>query len=459
METDIRRALAADRADYIEVRIHRGRATHVHYVGRELEDIGETTGLGGCVRALVRGGWGFVSFNDVSRLPDYVRQACEQARLIGGGPDALAPVASAGLRRRVADAPKEDPDSVSLEEKHDICRRYNDRLLGASEKIATTNVLYRDTRGTTLFANTEGTYIEQERSFCGIYLVAVARDGDDVQYGRHSVGDRRGFQIVRGLEARCEEAARRAVEMLRARPVKGGRYDVVMDNRLTGVFAHEAFGHLSEADFIHENDRLRAIMTLGRRFGVERLNLVDDATLPDEAGSYAFDSEGVPGQRTFLLKEGVLVGRLHSRETAAKMDEPPTGNARALGHNHAPIVRMSNTFVLPDPDGPSPEAMIAQTRSGLYALGFLGGQTNMEMFTFTPEEAYLIEDGRLTRNVRDLTLTGNVFETLEQIDAIGNDLVLYGGLGGCGKMGQSPLPVSDGGPHVRVRHLLVGSRG
>jgi len=278
-----------------------------------------------------------------------------------------------------------------------------------------------------------------------------------VQFGRYSVGDRRGFQIVRGLEAQCEEAARRAVDLLRARPVKGGRYTVIMDNRLCGVFAHEAFGHLSEADFICENDRLRQIMRLGRRFADDGVTIVDDPTLPQEAGSYAFDSEGVPARRTALLEGGVLAGRLHSRETAAKMDEAPTGNARAISYHYQPIVRMSNTFVLPgDRD---PQEMIAETRRGIYARGFLGGQTNIEMFTFTPEEAHLIEDGRLTRRVRDMTLTGNVFETLHHIDAVGNDLRLFGGLGGCGKGGQAPLPVGDGGPHIRVRNLVVGSRG
>lgn len=451
----IKRALAAGKADYIEIRIEQGRSTGVAYVGKELEDIGRRTGLGGNVRALVKGGWGFVCFNDIAELPRYVKQACRQAEMIGGGPERLAPVTPHVAR--VIAKPLEDPEAVSLAEKHDICRRYNQILLSASSKIATTNVIYRDSQSTITFANSEGAHIEQKTSFCGAYLAAVAREGTDVQYGRHSVGDRRGFQIVRNLESNCEESVKRAVDLLAARPIKGGPYDIIMDQKLCGVFAHEAFGHLSEADFIYENPQLRDMMQIGRRFGADGINIADDPTLPGEAGSYAFDSEGVPGRRLHLLKDGVLAGRLHSRETAAKMNEEPTGNARALSYGFAPIVRMSNTIVLPG--NATFEQMLAATKNGIYALGFLGGQTNMEMFTFTPEEAYVIENGNLGRKVRDLTLTGNVFETLKNIDMIGNDLIISGGLGGCGKGGQSPLPVSDGGPHIRVRNLVVGSRG
>jgi TldD protein len=451
----IKNALASGKADYIEIRVERGRSTSVAYIGKELEDVGQRTGLGGNVRALVNGGWGFVCFNDIADLPRYAKQACRQAEMIGGGPEKLAPVPAHA--EQVVAKPLEDPAGVSLAEKHDLCKRYNDILLAGSSKIATTNVVYRDSQGTITFANSEGAYIEQRTSSCGIYLGAVAREGADVQYGRHSVGDRRGFQIVRNLDAKCEESVKRAVDLLAARPVKGGPYDVILNQMMSGVFAHEAFGHLSEADFIYENEQLRNLMKIGTRFGVEGLNIVDDPTLPGEAGSYAFDSEGVAGRRSHLLKDGVLAGRLHSRETAAKLNEAPTGNARAISYGFAPIVRMSNTFVLPGES--TLDDMLAKTPTGIYAVGFLGGQTNTEMFTFTPEEAYVIENGKLGRKVRDLTLTGNVFETLKNIDMIGNDLIITGGLGGCGKGSQSPLPVSDGGPHIRVRNLVVGSRG
>jgi TldD protein len=219
---------------------------------------------------------------------------------------------------------------------------------------------------------------------------------------------------------------------------------------------HEAFGHLSEADHVYENPRLQEIMKLGRRFGPEILNIVDDGTLEGEAGYCAFDSEGVPGHRSPLVREGVLVGRLHSRETAACMGEKPTGNARAISYSYPPIVRMTNTLLLPGES--SFEEMLEQTKDGIYAIGMLGGQTDMEMFTFSAEEAYRIRGGKLAEKLREVVLTGNVFQTLANIDAVAGDMKCHGGLGGCGKGGQSPLRVGDGAPHCRMREVVIGGR-
>jgi len=455
MEDLIRKAVTGvPGVDYVEARVHRARGTTVSYVGKELEAIGESTALGGCVRALVNGAWGFCSFNDVRDIQGFVAMARDQARMIGGGTAKLAPVPPRSGRYPAG--PVEDPLKVSLAEKEEMCRRYNGILLAASNRIQTTSAAYADAIGSALFANSEGTFIEQEVAFCGVALSATAKDGSNVQTGRHSVGDLRGFQVCRGLESECENVARKAVEMLSAERVEAGKYAVICDPHLTGVFVHEAFGHLSEADFIYEHDRLKEIMKLGRRFGVEELSIVDDASLPGEAGSYLFDSEGVASRKTHLLREGALVGRLHSRETAALMGEEPTGNARAISYAHEPIVRMSNTYM--EPRGWTFDRMLAETEDGIYAKSFLGGQTNMEMFSFSSEEAFRIRKGKIAERLRDVVLTGNVFYTLEHIDAIGDDLKMFGGLGGCGKGGQSPLRVSDGGPHIRIRDVVVGGK-
>ena len=197
-------------------------------------------------------------------------------------------------------------------------------------------------------------------------------------------------------------------------------------------------------------------MKIGKRFGSDELSIVDDGTLEGEAGYNKYDSEGTPTQKTYLIKDGILTSRLHSRETAAKMNESPTGNSRAINYAHEPIVRMTSTYM--EPSSWTFEDMLANTDEGIYAIGSLGGQTNTEMFTFSAEEAYRIRGGKLCEKIRDVVLTGNVFETLMNIDAIGNDLTLYGGLGGCGKGGQSPLRVSDGGPHIRIRNVTIGGR-
>jgi TldD protein len=440
-------------ADYAEVRVHEGSSTSIHYAGKELEDIGERTGRGGCVRVLKGGGWGFATFDDVERIEQYARMAVRQAELVGGAPFSLAPVGpfEAVYRSR----PESDPADVPLANKQQMCHRYNRIILG-SDRVQTSMVVYRDSRGLTCFANSEGSYIEQDYTFCGALVAAIAVDGANIQRAFESNGDLRGFGNVAHMDEDCERAVRRAVESLDARPVEAGVHTVILDPRLCGVFVHEAFGHLSESDFVYENPRLREMMQLGRRFGPEFLNITDDGSLEGEAGFIAFDSEGVPGSRTPLVKDGVLTGRLHNRETAAKMGERPTGNARAISHEFPPIVRMTNTFMEP---GETPfEQMLDETDGGLYCVGMLGGQTNMEMFTFSPEEAWLIRGGRPAEKVRDVVLTGNVFKTLQSIDMVGDDFRMHGGLGGCGKGGQSPLRVGDGGPHCRIRDVVIGGR-
>ena len=453
MEKLIKNALKSAKADHIEIRIQEGTGTGISYVGKELEDIGESSSLGGSVRALVNGGWGFVAFNDIDNLSHYVEVACEQAKLVGNEGVSLAKtnVINDTVKTKV----DVDPADVSLTQKHDLCRKYNNIIL-SSKKIQTSSVRYRDSHGTLYFANLEGSFIVCENIFCGISTLAIAKDGMNVQQAYDSVGDLRGYNNVERFEEECEKVTKRAIDLLSAKPVEGGKYTVIVDPKLCGVFAHEAFGHLSEADFIYENKKLREVMEIGKRFGPDELTIVDDGTLVGEAGYNKYDNEGTPTQKTNLIKDGILTSRLHSRETAAKMNECPTGNARAISYAHEPIVRMTNTYM--EPHNWTFDDMLSSTDDGIYAKGSLGGQTNTEMFTFSAEDAYRIKGGKLCEKVRDVVLTGNVFETLMNIDAIGNDQVFFGGLGGCGKGGQSPLRVSDGGPHIRIKNVTIGGR-
>jgi TldD protein len=242
---------------------------------------------------------------------------------------------------------------------------------------------------------------------------------------------------------------------LSAPSVTGGKYTVILDPTLAGTFAHEAFGHLSEADHVYENDRMKELMVLGKRLGSGILNIIDDGTLPGQAGTHRYDDEGVRTGETYLIRDGILVGRLHSRETAAKMGEAPTGNARSIGYQYEPIVRMTNTYIT---EGESSfHDMIKDVKLGLYALDMFGGQTTMEMFTFSAAYGYMIRDGEIAELVRDVVLTGNVFETMMNIDMIGDTLGWAPG-GGCGKGGQNGLRTGVGGPHIRIQDVVVGGR-
>ena len=446
---------AAQDIEYVDIRLEDKANTWVNFRGPDLDSIGSARTVGGIVRALYKGGWGYATFNDLADLPKRVREACETARLVGRGTTYFAPVEA------VVDVVKpklrKDFRQVPLVEKKDLMAEYNRIILGYHKSIQTSNVRYADSFKTIWFANTEGTYVEEEVPDVNLIAAAIGRDGDIVQTASERGGGIDGFQSVEKFHDKARAAAQKAVELLAAPPVTGAKYTVVTDPILTGVFTHEAFGHLSESDFVYENPRMQEIMTLGKRFGSADLNIIDDGTVPGGLGTHPYDYEGVPTRKNYLIKQGILVGRLHSRETAAKLKEPVSGNARAVHFQHPPIVRMTNTYI---EQGTVPfDEMIKGIKLGVYALNAIGGETAMEMFTFSAGYGYMIRNGQVAELVRDVTLTGNVFETLHNIDQIGNDLGWdSNGPGGCGKNDQAPLRVGLGGPHIRIQNCVVGGQ-
>ncbi len=446
----IAREINRHNADYIEAHLEQASSGHITYRGRKLESIGKSSGLGGNIRAQLNGGWGFTSFNNLDDIPARVELAVKQAALAGNGKSCLAGIdpvvdtVDAGINI--------NPIDIPLADKKKLLDEYND-VIWQTPKLQTSVIGYGDGYRKSIFINTEGSFIRQERADVSLRLMAVATDGSDVQQANMSLGSRGDFNRIKDLHQPVADMAKRAVELLSAPQVKGGEYNVVLDPVLAGVFVHEAFGHLSESDFVYENEKMRRVMKLGKRFGGRHLNIVDGALVPNLRGSYKYDDEGVPATKTYLIKEGKLVGRLHSRETAAKMGEKPTGNARAVSYRYPPIVRMTNTYI--EPGFVTFGEMIADIKEGVYARNWYGGTTSMEMFTFSAAEAYMIKNGKIGGLMRPVVLSGNVFKTLESIDAIGNDLDMNQG-GGCGKGEQSPLPVSNGSPHIRIRNCLVG---
>lgn len=459
METSIQEqlksAVAKERntIDYLEIRLEQSESTSISFRGSRLDAVDRSFTLAGGIRACAQGGWSFVTFNSLLELQDRISEAIAQARLVGKETTELAPVEP--IQDYVAVELGRDPRGISLAEKRRLMEEYNQLLLDFDSRIQTTSVNYRDRFSVTYFVNSIGSCIAQERLDVSGGFGAIARgEGDIVRQGYESVHSRFDYNVLVGIEDRVRGAAERAIRQLEAKSVKGGQYTVVLDPYLAGVFIHEAFGHLSEADFVYENPQMQELLSLGKPLAIEQLNVVDDATIPGLPGSVKYDDEGVPGQRKYLIKNGMLNQRLHNRETAGKMHEQPTGNARAINATHPPIVRMTNTAI--EAGDRSFQDMIQDIEEGVYAVRMLGGQTNGEMFTFAAAEGYMIRNGKIAEPVSDVTLTGNVFQTLKDIEAVGNDSVYLNG--GCGKGGQMPLPVSVGGPHVRIKNVVVGGR-
>jgi len=438
--------------DYIEVHVEETEESRVTFSGERLDDLGRRTDFGGNVRALHRGGWGFASFNSLERMDEFAAYAVEQARLVGNEKSRLAPVDP--VDAEVALDLVRDPRDVPLSDKVEKLRGYNELALQSHDLVVNTSTVYFDRVRSLWFGNSEGSFVHQERLDIGGAVRPIASRGGDTQMYSASFGSSDDYGAIDGLEADVEKAARIAVEKLDAPKVKGGSYTVVLDPKLAGVFIHEAFGHLSEGDNVYEDPKLREIMTFGREFGRPHLNVYDSGLDKGVRGFLVYDDEGVPTEKTYLIREGKLVGRLHSRETAGKMGERPTGSARSMDYRYPAIPRMRNTII--EAGDVAFDDMIAGIDLGVYCISAHGGQTNGEMFTFSSANSYMIRGGKIEDMVRDATLTGNVFETLKNIDAVGDDLEMEDGPGGCGKAGQFPLPVTHGSPHVRIRNVVIG---
>ena len=451
-----------DRVDFLTIRLEQVESTDIFLRGKKIDTLSESTSLGGQVRACHKGGWGFSTFNNLASLGERIEEAIACAKIIGDDETILAEVPPI---QTVCSIPLtgSDPRNISLTKKKALCDHYNEILRSYSDRITTTSISYGDSTHNIIIINSEGTAIEQSWSDMEMRFSATARQEDILQTGRETTGSRKAYEDLTQLDKQVTGAAQRAVAALTLPVISGGTYPVVIDPILTGLFVHEAFGHLSEADMAYENPDLLETMSMGKRFGSEELQIYDGAApslgnSPTEEihrGSYYYDDEGTPATTTQLIKDGVLVGRLHSRETAGKLGEKPTGNARCLNYHYPPIVRMTNTWIgrgkTPVPD------LFQDIPLGVYAKNWLGGMTNGEMFTFSAGEAWMIRDGKIAEPVRDVTLSGNVFKTLANIEAIGNDFY-WDESGGCGKGGQSGLPVGCGGPSLRIKDVVVGGQ-
>jgi len=451
-------AVKQSRADYTEIRVERTWGSAVAFRGRRLETATVSEDQGGFVRVLNKGcGWGIASFTSLDAVPDMVRRANELSRAVR----LHEPIRLAESEPQVADVALDldgDVRGISLADKKALLEAYNGAMLAVSNAIVDTQASYHDEVSEVWYVNSDGAALYQLRPEVVISGTAIGRRDGTIEKGLESIGLRKGWRSVQGLENQFREVAQRAVNLLDAPRVRGGSYPVILDNELAGVFIHEAFGHLSEADFVYENPQAREMMTLGRRFGKPVLNAGDNGAANGLRGTLPYDDEGTPTQDTQLIKEGILVGRLHSRETAAKLGERPTGNARAMSFRFPPIVRMTNTYISAPPGKARVglQDLISDIKLGVYACGAFGGQTMLENFSFTAGWGYMIRDGHVAELVKDVVLAGNLFTTLDRIDHIAGDFTWNQMGGGCGKGGQFPLPVTEGAPHVRIEEALIG---
>jgi len=438
--------------DYADIRYEIKKATIISFDGKELTQIGSNSTDGYVLRALKDGGFSSVVFTKESDAEKAASVAAENAQLIARNIEKPVRLAEAEVVKDTAvPALKEDPREVSMAEKLELIRKYNDIPLGY-EKIATTTISYQEVIREKYFTSTEGTEIREDLVTTRLSGEIISKDGDLTQNVRVKGGGSEGFSTIRNQERNFEERTKIALDLLKAKPVEGGTYTCVLNPEMAGVFAHEAFGHFSEGDIIEALPAMREKMKMGEKLGSEVLNIVDDATLSDQLGFYKYDDEGVKVRPRQLMRNGVLTGRLHSRRTAAEFGEPLSGHCVAEDYRYAPIIRMGTIFIRPGAH--SFDELLSMLGEGLYILDAKGGQTAGENFTFGAQYGYLVKDGKLGEMVRDINISGNLYKTLVDIVAVGDDFVL-GKVGGCGK-GQINIRSCHGGPHILVNNLVVG---
>lgn len=324
--------------------------------------------------------------------------------------------------------------------------------LNSSEYVKMTVANYSDRHSDYEFYSSKGANIKYDYQLCGSrFMVAMANGEENFSDGLSKSAPTfaeiaTSEQEVKDYVKECENF------LLHAKNVVAGVYPVILSPTTTGVFAHESFGHKSEADFMIGNENMKKEWALGAKVGSDILSIYDSG-LEDGSGYVPYDDEGTKAKKTYLIKNGVLTGRLHSATTAAYLSEETTGNARAINCDYEPIVRMTSTII--EAGESKKEELFKRIKHGYFIKDYKHG-SGMSTFTIAPNLAYEIKDGKIGDPVKIAVITGNVFETLNLIDGVSDKAEIISSVfGGCGKMEQYPLNVSFGGPYISISKMTV----
>ncbi|MGE3835463.1 MAG: TldD/PmbA family protein [Acidimicrobiia bacterium] len=439
--------------DFAEVFAEDRRSSSARLEDGRIEELTSGADRGAGVRVVVGEATGYAHTADLSESSLLAAAEVAAAAARGGG--GIREVAL--TRRPVEPAPiRQRPEDVAKADKVALLRRAEAAARAAGPAIRQAAVSVADYRRRILVANSDGLLTGDDVTRLRFMVQCVASGDTGMQTGHEIVSATRGWELFddRTPESIAEEAARRAVLKLRARPAPSGALPVVIAAGIGGVLFHEACGHGLEADLVDKDASVFA-GRMGQQVASPLVTIVDDGTPQGEWGHLAVDDEGHPAQQNVLIEDGVLTGYMWDRLRADKHRRGGTGNGRRQTYRHLPMVRMTNTYLRAGRGDPAD--IIASTPRGVYVKQLTGGQVNTATgdFVFGMGESYLIEDGRITEPLREGNLIGNGPEVLRSIDAVAGDLEMAGGGGMCGKDGQS-VPVGVGQPTLRVPSLTIG---
>lgn len=353
-------------------------------------------------------------------------------------------------------AVKEKWEDVSVKQKMPFVQKLNDRIFALDGRVTKATVTLMDSTSYVLLVNSDGQRLSDVRPMAALSATCVMQENGVYENGRASRSFRMGFEFL--TDALVEELAQQTVKetaiLFKASKPKGGEMPVVLGAGKSGIFLHEAIGHAFEADFNRKNVSIFSDK-LHEKICGEFINVVDDGTVAFNRGAVNVDDEGGQGQKTYIVRAGVLNSYLHDRISAKHYGVPLTGNGRRQSFRHAPIPRMRATYM---ENGSASEAdLIAAVKRGVFVNSFTNGQVQIGAgdFTFFVKSGCLIEDGKLTRPIKDINIIGNGPKALADITMVANNARIDNGTWTCGKDGQS-CPVTCGMPSALVRKLTVG---
>ena len=442
--------------DFAELFVEDRRSSSARLDDGRVEELTSGRDRGAGIRVVRGETTGFAHTSDLTETG--LRAAAEAAAAAarGGGEG----VREVSLTRRSPERPSDVqifPQDVPKAAKVELLLRAVDAARSTDGSIRQVAVTYGDGRRRILVANSDGLLSSDDQVRTRLGVSCVAAEGDVLQTGYQTAGGTVGFEIYDRIEVEdvARVAARRAVDLLKARPAPSGQVPVVLRRGAGGVLFHEACGHGLEADLVGKDASVFR-GRVGERVASPLVTLVDDGTYAREWGTYGVDDEGHPAQRNTLIQDGELTDYMWDFLRARKEGRDSSGNGRRQSYQHLPMVRMTNTYVLAGTE--DPDEIIRQTPYGIYCVQLGGGQVDTATgdFVFGMTEAYLIEDGQITAPLRAANLIGNGPEVLRSIDAMGNDFDTWAGM--CGKDGQG-VPVSSGQPTLRVTSMTVGGTG
>lgn len=442
---------------FADIRHQDVASTSISVVNGSLRRMQKSGRAGTVARVLVGECWGQASSTDsisVSMLDGLIsiatRIAKADARYSRQKIDLTGVKAN---EARVWQKMKEDPSDVPDDEKLHILMEM-DSAQKIDPKIVNTNTGYLDAKVTYRLVNTAGSRLEWDEVRTRVSVNPVARDESKTQFDYDTKDGLTGFELIRSInpEEFSRTASEGALALLSAKKPPSGEITAVVDGDIAGLIAHEVCGHASEAD---EVVKKRSFLTglVGQKVGTDQVTMIDDGSIDGLRGSYPFDSEGTPSSRTTIIDKGIFHGYLHTLETAAVMNVEPTGNGRSQDYNRRVFARMSNTFF--DKGEWSNDEIIADTKDGIFIIKMIAGMEDVVGggVQGTCLKGYIIRNGELNDLVRSLTITGKVLDILKTVDAVGDQLQFSGG--NCGKGEEDFVPVTSGGPHMRMQ-LVVG---